>query len=101
MKYVLAVLALLVPAVYGQGVKIAAPAANSHVTATQSVVVEVERPVRLCFNRLSSEILKLLSRTHKPRLRMLPSSYPDARLWLLGGSAMHNMSGSMSIECAD
>ena len=74
MKFFLAVLALLVPAVYGQGVKIAAPAANSHVTATQSVVIEVERPVRLCFNRLSSEILKLLSRTHRPRLRMLRSS---------------------------
>ena len=73
MKYVLAVLALLVSAVYGQGVKIAAPAANSHVTATQSVVIEVERPVRLCSNRLLSEILKLLPRTHRPRLRMLRS----------------------------
>ena len=74
MKFFLAVLTLLVPAVYGQGVEIAAPAANSHVTAAQSVVVEVERPVRPRFNRLPGEILKLLSRTHKLRLRILRSS---------------------------
>ena len=74
MKCFLAVLALLVSAAYGQGVKIAVPAANSHVTTTQSVVIEVERPVRPRFNRLPGEILKLLYRTHKPRLRMLRSS---------------------------
>ncbi|EJF56660.1 hypothetical protein DICSQDRAFT_174704 [Dichomitus squalens LYAD-421 SS1] len=37
------VLALLAYA-YAQSVKIAAPAANSHITTTENVVIEVERP---------------------------------------------------------
>ena len=44
MKSVFAVLALLASA-YAQGVKIAAPAENSHIVATKKVLVEVERPV--------------------------------------------------------
>ncbi len=44
MKSMFAVLALLASA-YAQGIKITAPAENSHVVATKKVVVEVERPV--------------------------------------------------------
>ncbi|PIL22939.1 hypothetical protein GSI_15635 [Ganoderma sinense ZZ0214-1] len=40
---VFAVLALVASA-YTQGIKIAAPAANSHVVASQTVLVDVERP---------------------------------------------------------
>ncbi|KAI1794786.1 hypothetical protein LXA43DRAFT_1058812 [Ganoderma leucocontextum] len=43
MKSVFAFLALLASA-YAQGIKIAAPAENSHVVATKRVLVEVERP---------------------------------------------------------
>ncbi|KAM5538615.1 hypothetical protein V8D89_007644 [Ganoderma adspersum] len=43
MKSIFAVLAL-VSSVYAQGIRIAAPAENSHIVATKSVLVEVERP---------------------------------------------------------
>ena len=44
MKSIFAVLAL-VAAAYAQGIRIAAPAANSHLVATKDVLVDVERPV--------------------------------------------------------
>ena len=45
MKSVCVVLALLASA-YAQGIKIAAPAENSHIVATKKVLIDVERPVR-------------------------------------------------------
>ena len=44
MKSVFAILALLT-STYAQGIKIAAPAENSHIVSTKKVLVEVERPV--------------------------------------------------------
>ena len=43
MKSVFAVLALVASA-YAQGIKIAAPAANSHIVATKDVLIDVARP---------------------------------------------------------
>ena len=45
MKSIFAVLALVASA-YAQGIRIAAPAENSHLVATKNVLVDVERPVR-------------------------------------------------------